>query len=308
MPKAVLAGLKKHPVEISTAASMLESGGSSAQLRMDFNILPTGDIRRHLLMLSKAPEWKKTLWEFKFGREIFDDGHKGHSFGNIFIGGLEHIYKDFEKAIQIAHEFLDVKGKVFPVTIDRGHICANLENGQIIFGEDEIDVPLKHDPNIKIKEIYLDSNNIKAYPKTLDEIEKADLIIIGPGDFYSSLMPCFLPEGMKEAMQNTKAKKVFICPPMTKLGETNDFTVQDFARETEKYIGCQLDHVLFNTNIPQEKKINEYRKAEPSVHKIVAFNGILDKSKFISADLLAESDEIVYNPDKVAGTVMCLLK
>lgn len=308
MPKAVLAGLRKQPVEIFTVASMLESGGSSAQLRIDFNVLPAGDIRRHMIALSDAPDWKKKLFSLRIGREVFDGGHKGHAFGNVFISGLEHIFKDFEQAMKICHEFLDVKGLVLPATIEKGHIYSIYENGEVWFGEDEIDVPLKHNPNLKIKDVLL-TNKVNAYPQTLDAIKQADLVVIGPGDMYSSLMPCFLPEGMKEAMQNAKAKKVFICPPMTKLGETNDFTVQGFASETEKYIGCPLDHVLFNTNIPPEERVSEYKKAEPSVHKIVDFNEGLDKNKFIGADLLAaDGDGIVYNPDKVVGVLMGLLE
>lgn len=308
LPKAVLPGLRKHDVEITSITSMVDSGGSTGQLRKDFNVLPPGDIRRHLLALSDAPDWKKKLFAFKFGHEVFDGGHKGHTFANIFLVGLEHITKDYEKVLDITHDFLEVKKhKALPATLDKTHVFAELENGEIIEGEDEIDVPKKHDANMKIKNIFL-KPHAKAYQKAVEAIKHADMILIGPGDMHSSLMPCFLPEGMKEAMQNTKAKKVFVCPSMTKLGETNDFTVHDFAAETEKYIGCPLNHVLFNTNIPSAEKISEYRKAEPSVHKIVAFNGILDKNKFIGADLLAQGNEVVYDSDKVAGTVMNLLK
>ena len=94
MPKAVLEPLKKYPVKLVAVAAMLESGGSSGQLRIDFGVLPMGDVRRQILALSNAPEWKKQLFEFRPGREVFDDAHKGHVFGNIFLSGLEYIFKD----------------------------------------------------------------------------------------------------------------------------------------------------------------------------------------------------------------------
>ena len=208
MPEVVLVGLKKYPFKIYATAAMLESGGSSGQLRTDFNVLPSGDLRRQLLALSEAPEWKRKLFKFRLGREVFDDGHMGHSFGNVFISGLEYILKDFKKVLEISHDFLEVKGKVLPVTIENGHIYATLKNGETIFGEDEIDVPRKHNPNLKIKEIYL-TRKVKAYPPILKVIKEADYIIIGPGDLYSSLLPCFLPEGIVRAIHNSKAKKIY---------------------------------------------------------------------------------------------------
>ena len=216
MPKAVLAGLKKYDVDITTVTLMVDSGGSTGQLRRDFNVLPPGDIRRHLLALSNASQLKKDLFAFRFGHEEFDGGHKGHSFGNIFIVSLEYLLKDYEKALDVVHQFLEVKGRCLPATVEKTHVFAVLDNGETVEGEDEIDVPKKHDPNLKIKEIFL-KPDVKAYPPVLDAIKQADLIVIGPGDMYSSLLPCFLPKGMVEALKESKARKVFICPPMTKL-------------------------------------------------------------------------------------------
>ena len=306
LPKAVLAGIKKYPVEITTITSMVDSGGSTGQLRHDFNVLPPGDIARHILALSMAPEWKKRLFAFRCGHEEFAGGHKGHSFANIFIAGLEHALKDYEKVLEIVHEFMEVKGRCLPATMDNVQLCAKLENGEIIEGEDEIDVPKKHDAQLKIKEIFL-KPPAKAYQKAVEAVMQADAIIIGPGDLYSSLLPFFCPQGMKEAMQKTKAKKIFICPAMTKLGETNNFTVLDFAREVEKYAGCAMDFVLYNNNIPAEQDIEAYKKKELSVLEIVRINAGLDKNKFIGADLLALGNDIVYDPEKVAALIMKLI-
>jgi len=303
MPNAVLKGLKKYDLDITSVTSMVDSGGSSGQLRKDFNVLPPGDIRRHLLALSEAPEWKKELFKFRFGREEFGDGHGGHSFGNAFIAGLEYVLKDYEEVLKIVHEFLEVKGRCLPATTEKTNLAAILENGQEIFGEDEIDVPKAHDPNLKIKKIFL-KPEAKAYRPVLDAIENADLIVIGPGDLYSSLIPCVLPRGIKESLEKSNAKKILIVPAMTKIGETNGFSVLDFANEMERYIGSPLDFVIYNNFVPEKERVEKYKKEELNVHEIVGINKDLDEKKFIGLDLLVKSGEIVYDPDKLADAVM----
>jgi len=303
MPNAVLKGLKKYDLDITSVTSMVDSGGSSGQLRKDFNVLPPGDMRRHLLALSEAPEWKKELFKFRFGREEFGDGHRGHSFGNAFIAGLEYVLKDYEEVLKIVHEFLEVKGRCLPATIEKTNLVAILENGQEIFGEDEIDVPKAHDPNLKIKKIFL-KPEAKAYQPVLDAIENADLIIIGPGDLYSSLIPCVLPRGIKESLEKSKAKKILIVPAMTKIGETNGFSVLDFANEMERYVGSPLDFVIYNNFVPEKERVEKYKKEELNVHEIVEINEGIDEKRFIERDLLVKSGEIVYDPDKLADVII----
>ncbi len=156
MSKVLLPGLKRYPVKITSVTSMVENGGSTGELREDLNILPPGDISRHLVALSDGPNWKKNLFLFRFGREEFPGGHKGHRFGTVFIAGLEYVLKDFEKALKIATEFLEVKKhQALPANLTKTHLLATLENGKTIKGEDEIDVPKIHNGNLKIKKIYL---------------------------------------------------------------------------------------------------------------------------------------------------------
>lgn len=306
MPKTVLAGLKNYDVDITSVTSMVDSGGSTGQLRKDFNVLSPGDIRRHLMALSNAPQWKKSLFGFRFGREEFEGGHRGHSFGNIFLAGLECVLQDYEKVLEIVHEFLEVKGRCLPATIEKTHVYAVLENGEIIEGEDEIDVPRKHDGNLKIKKIFL-KPAINGYPPALDAITQGDLIIIGPGDLYSSILPCFLPKGIPEAIQASKAKKIFICPPMTKFGETNEFLISDFVNEVEKYLGCKLDHIIYNSDMPSEERVNKYKEEEPTVLKVIEANSILDE-RFVSENLLVESGPITYDPNKLSSLITNLGK
>ncbi len=302
IPKALLPGLKKQDAEITTVTSMADNGGSTGQLRKDFNVLPPGDIRRHLISLSQAPQWKKDLFAFRFGHEEFDGGHKGHSFGNIFIAGLEYVLKDYEKALVIVHEFLEIKGQCLPATVGKTQVCAELENGEVVEGEDEIDVPKKHEASLKIKKIFL-KPEVDAYKPALDAIDAAEMILIGPGDLYSSLLPCFLPEKMAEHVKKSAAKKIFICPAMTKIGETDNFSIEKFADEVEKYIGCGLDAVIYNCGKPEKNRIDEYKKDEPSAGEPLTGN---KDGKFVGVDILAESGGIVYDTDKLVKAIMGL--
>lgn len=306
MPKAVLSKLKKYPVHITSITSMVDNGGSTGQLRADFNVLPPGDIRRHILALSEAPQWKKDLWSFRFGREKFEGGHKGHNFANAFIAGLEYNLKSYDKVLEVIYKFMEVNGKVLPATIKQTQLYAKLENGEIIKGENEIDVPQKHNPNLRIKKIYLEPK-VKAYPPILKSLKETDLIIIGPGDLYSSLLSCFLPKGISQAIKKSKAKKILICNTMTKLGETNNFSVLDFTDETEKYLGCKLDFVIYNAKMPSKERVKEYKKKEPGILELVKIDNKLNNKKFISSNILTSSGPIIYNPDKLTKLIMSLI-
>ena len=308
IPKAILTPLKKYSVQIISVSSMVDNGGATGQLKKDFNILPPSDIRRHLLALSDAPSWKKELWQFRFGREVFDGGHKGHNFANVFIGGVEYVVKDYSKVLKIIHEFLEVKKhKAMPTTIKKAELAALLENSERIFGEDEIDVPKKHDSKLKIKKIYL-KPKVKAYPPVLKALKEANLITIGPGDLYSSSLPCFLPEGISQTIKKTKAKKIFICNTMTKSGETNNFSVLDFANEVERYLGCELDLVIYNQQKVSSQRIKEYRKEEFLILDPVKIDKNLDEKKFIGTKILEKKGPIIYNPDKLVKLIMDIVR
>lgn len=306
VPKLLLEPLKKHPIKITGIASMADNGGSTGQLRRDFNVLPAGDIRRHILALSSAPQWKKDLWKFRFGSEEFAGGHKGHNFANVFIAGLEHILEDYQKVLDIIYDFMEIKEhRALPATIDKVQLLAELENGEIIEGEDKIDVPQKHNPNLKIKRVFL-KPKAKIFPAARKAIIEADLITLGPGDLYSSTICCLLSEGMKEAFRKSKAKKVFICNAMTKIGETNNFSVLDFAKEVEKYLGCSFDFVIYNTEIPAQKRIEKYKKEEPLLLDLVKIDGGLNKRKFIGKELLIKSGLIIYDSKKLLKIILQL--
>jgi len=304
VPNLLLANLKSD-FRVIGVTSMVDNGGSTGQLRRDFGVLPPGDIVRHMIALSDAPEWKKKFFAFRFGQEVFDGGHKGHRFANAFLAGLEWATGDFGKALEEAEIFLEIKdNRALPATINKITVYAELEDGTVAKGEDEIDVPKEHDPNKKIVRIYLD-NPAVAYPPAIEEIKNAKVITFGPGDFYSSVAPCLLPEGMAQAVRDSGAKKILICNTVQKLGETQEFTVEKFAQEIEKYIGGPLNYVIYQTPAISDDMIAQIQQDSPEIIGAVKPAGELDANKFIGADVLAEG-KFAYDPQKVKNIILKL--
>jgi len=300
MPKAILVGLKKHPVKISAICAMLDSGGSSGRLRRDYNIVSPGDIRRAILALSNTSPAMEDLFEYRFqGGDL-----KGHNFANLLIAALELSGQDYEKTIKEVSRLLNVKHQVLPATLEKANIHAVLSDNQVIKGEANIDVP-KHDGNLRIREVYLEPK-VKAYPKAKEAIKKADLVIIGPGDLYSSLAQILLTEGITETIKESTAKKAYICNLMTKHGETNDFSVLDFSKEIEKYLGGKLDFVIYNTKEPGYERLSSYKGKHPELLDLVRIDENLPKGKFIGVDILADQGGVVHDSEKLAKIILSI--
>jgi len=302
MPKAILAGLKKYSVKLSVICAMLDSGGSAGRLRKDYKIVSPGDIRRSFIALANTSPVIEELFNYRFQAGEL----KGHNFANLLITALELSANNYEEVMKEMKRILRVKHQVLPVTLDKSNLYAVLENGKIISGETNIDVP-KHNGNLKIKKVFL-KPKAKAYPKALAVIKNADLITIGPGDMYSSLAQILLTEGTTEAIKKSKAKKVYICNAMTKYGETNNFTVLDFTKEIEKYLGYELDYVIYNNFFPQQKRIKNYQKEHPELLNVVKVNEDLPKRKFIGKNLLLSAGAIIHDTDKLTKVILGLCK
>ena len=300
MPKAVLTGLKKHPVKLSVICAMLDTGGSAGRLRKDYKIVSPSDIRRAFIALANTSPVIKELFDYRFQSGEL----KGHNFANLLITALELSTNDYEKTRQELKRILNVSHEVLPATLDKAHLYAVLENGKTVSGETNIDIP-KHNKNLKIKKVFL-KPKAKAYPATLKAIKKADLIIIGPGDLYSSLVQILLTEGIKEAIFKSKAKKIYICNLMAKLGETNNFTVLDFTEEIEKYLGDKIDYVVYNNFFPKKEIIKKYKREHPELLDLVRINEKLPREKFIGRNLLRK-EAIEHYPQKLAKILISLI-
>lgn len=289
MPKVVLSPLRKYGADITSITSMADDGGSTGALRRELGIPAPGDIRRHMLALSDAPEWKKELWGMRFGTEDFGGGHRGHNFGNLFLAGSAKHVKDYGEVLEECCKFLEIDKRYRPLPASVGDVvlCAELENGEIVEGESEVDIPKLHDPEMPIRRVFL-KRQVRAYAPALLAVAEADALIFGPGDLFSSTLPCLLAGGMKKALSESKGMKIFIVNVMNKRGETAGFTVERFAREAEKYLGTELDYVLYNDSLPTLEETVLAQKEDPVLLEPVTFGNDLDKDKFIGASLLRE--------------------
>ncbi len=302
MPKAVLVGLKKYPVKLSVICAMLDTGGSSGRLRRDYKIISPGDIRRAFIALASTSPAVENLFNYRF-----ETGElKGHNLANLFITALELSTHNYGQVLSEMNHFLNVSHQVLPVTLKKSTLCAVLENNKTIVGEINIDRP-KHDSCLKIKKVFL-RPAIKAYDPAIKAIKTADLIVIGPGDLYSSLAQILLVKGVKEAIKNSRAKKVYICNACTKKGETNNFSVEDFAREIEKYLGSQLDFVIYNNFSPSSARLRNYFRKHPELLSLVRAAKGLTAKKFLGSHLLFKAGPIEHDSQKLAKIIFNLCK
>ena len=305
----VLTGLKKYPVELTAVVSMFDSGGSSGRLRDEFGVLPPGDVRRALLALSELPLEKinlRQLFEYRFKN---GQGLKGHSFGNLFLTALNQVTGRVDLAIAEAAKILDVKGEVLPVSLTDAQLCARLEDGTIIKGETNIDIRRVR-PDLKILDVFLDPS-AKIFQGVRETILAADLIILGPGDLYTSLLPNILVEGVARAIGQSKAKLVYVCNLMTKHGETDGFQVSDFVREVRRYLGPANDKLKLvlvnkNTKIPP-KILKRYQQEKALPVKIDRKQCQQLGVKLISCSLASIGQLYRHHSDKLARAIVKLI-
>jgi len=314
----VLSGLKNFPVDLTAIVTVADSGGSTGRLRDQFGILPPGDFRMALVALSPDDDDQQVLRQlFLYRFSQGEEGLKGHNFGNLFLTALTDILGSEEKALAYASKILRIKGRVLPVTTESVSLVAQYENGEILKGETYIDEPAEiHDCSQKIKELWLEPEAVCS-PSVTDALLEADLIILGPGDLYTSILANVVVKGVSTALQKTEAKLAYVVNLMTRYGQTTDFTAKDHVEELEKYIGRDPDLVLVdNTKYPQEVlDLYKEEKGQPVIDD-------LDDSRFMvlrehfASDLVSEKPKgdnlkrslIRHDPDKLAWELMKYLK
>src|SRR3990167_57647 len=246
----VLSGLKEYEYELSAIVTMADDGGSTGILREEFGVLPPGDIRRALVALSSSDnKIVSDLFNYRFDS---NSSLHGHSLGNLLLTALEKITGNINLALKEAVTILNVKGEVVPVTLEKTKLNAELEDGKVIEGESNIDIP-KHDPRLKIKKVFL-SPPAKANKYAVKTIMEANYIILGPGDLYTSIIPNLLVQEIVPALKRTHAQIIYVVNIMTKYGETNKFQASDFIRVIEEYLGeGVLDYAVVNVEYDKEK-------------------------------------------------------
>ena len=292
----VLSGLKKYPVDLTAIVSMADDGGSNRVIRDEFGLLPTSDIRQCFVALaeneSASEQSLRKLFTYRFHK---GQGLGGMTFGNLFMVALTDIFGSQTEAIKKTSEILKIKGKILPITLTNSKLVAVYENGEKIIGEHLIDEP-KHDGKLKIKNLYLDPPS-EAYPEAVEAILNSDIVVIGPGDLYTSLISGLAVRGLSEALMNTKAKVVYVLNLMTKYGQTSGLTAKNHIEVLEKYLGegC-LDYVLINSSPISQEALKKYEEAKELMVQDDLKN---DYFKIIRADVLSKK-----NIKKIPGDVL----
>jgi uncharacterized cofD-like protein len=224
---------------LTAVVTVTDDGGSSGRLREEFQILPPGDIRNCMVALAEDERLLTKLFQYRFDSE---GDLSGHSFGNLFLAALADVTGDFLEAIKLSSEVLAIKGRIFPSTVEDIALVAELEDGRVIRGETNI-----VESRCGIKRLRLSNDNCQPLPETLDAIKHADIITIGPGSLYTSIIPNLLVDGIVDAMRDSLALKIYICNIMTQPGETDGFDAEDHLKVLFDYSpNLELDYALVN--------------------------------------------------------------
>ncbi|MBI5635493.1 YvcK family protein [Candidatus Micrarchaeota archaeon] len=294
---ALLSGLKEYQVELTAIVSTMDSGGSSGVLRTELGILPPGDIRNCLIALSSDTKGMYELFSHRFTK----GGLANHSVGNLLIAALTELNDgNFFKAIQEAEKILSVKGRVLPVTLQKHDLCARLENGRVLVGEKKLDGKIA---GAKIRQVFLKPKASIVLPQALDAIKKADVIILGPGSLYGSVIVNLLVDDLPKVIRKSRAKKIYVCNAMTEGGQTYGFTAADHVAQVEKYLGKNsLDAVIANSKKPSKKAIGKYLKehaqfVEPNIRST-------KKLKAVKGNFITSSELVRYDSKKLAKAII----
>ncbi|MGB7979072.1 MAG: gluconeogenesis factor YvcK family protein [Chlamydiales bacterium] len=275
----ILRGLKKYPLDLTAIVSMADDGGSTGILRDELGVLPPGDVRQCLVALSNSSRLMRSLMNYRFE----NGGLGGHSFGNLLLSALEKVTGSFEKAVEEAGKILYIKGKVIPVTTHQVRLKMVLNNRRILEGEKEVYLSQEIDQGYKT--MFLEPFP-KVNPRVIEEIQNADLIVVGPGGLHTSLIPNLLVEGVSEAIARSDAKKVYVVNLMNRKGQTTGFKTSHYLKELVRYLGKDVfDYVLINAQKPTKELIDVYAEEGELVENDI------DDDRLISADLLGKLAE-----------------
>lgn len=294
-------------IEIKAIVSMMDNGGSTGRLRHERGVLPPGDVLKCVMALSPLDARLQRIFlrRFQVSQRL-----RGHNAGNMLLTILSEYTGSFAEGIAALAEILEVRGHILPVTTDRATLVAELANGRHIYGEQAIDLP-QEKQRAQIRHIFLvphHGDTIAAYPPALNAIQQAEVIIIGPGDLYTSLMPNLIVPGIREALQKTQAMLMFVVNIMTKYGETQYFDCQDFVSKLEACMGRRLDTILYNTRRPAPHILQKYHRQQSDFVEIHDQTDWLENRRLYRADLLDTAASMVrHDASKLANLIENIL-
>ena len=305
----VLQGLKGLTSNLTAVVTVTDAGRSSGRIRADFGLLPPGDMRNCLVALSDSSQLLNDLFQYRYP----EGDLAGMSFGNLFIATMAMVTGSFEAAVRETSRILAIQGKVLPSTYEDVHLCAKLEDGRIVEGEVEVRAPGK----APIADVFLKPADVAANDEAITEILGADLIVIGPGSLYSSVIANLLVPAVPEAIRSSKARRVYVCNIVTQPGQTDGYTAGDHIDAIVRYLGeGALDGVLVNSNVPPEPVLARYR--EEGAGLVHLDDGVSRHRVQIILDDLVETldhhrilwekqDLLRHDPDKLAELISSLL-
>ncbi len=297
----MLRGLKQYTSHITAIVTVGDDGGGSGKLREDLGMLPPGDIRNCILALADTEPLMEDLLQYRFT----EGSLKGQCFGNLFLAAMAGISENFEDAVQKMSSVLAVKGKVLPVTLDDMKLVAELENGEIIEGESKIpsEVIVR---KTRIKKLAIKPIDAKPLEEAIKAINNADVIIMGPGSLYTSIIPNLLVKGIPEAICKSPAKKVYISNVMTQPGETDGFKVSNHLKVLMDYgVAGNIDYVIANNGIIPPDIKEKYAKENAEL-VVLDYENISNLNvNVIEADLIKITKRYVkHNAEKLAELIM----
>lgn len=300
----LLRGLKSYypgpgrPFGLTAVVTMSDDGGSSGRLRRELGVLPPGDIRNCIVALADDEDRLARLFQYRFPS---GNGLSGHSFGNLFLTALTGVTGDFYQAILTAESILSVRGRILPATLRDVRLRGEGLSGRIYEGESAVG-----SSGEKLRSLQLEPGGVPAFPNAVDALEEADLIVLGPGSLYTSILPNLLITGIREAIKRSRATVVLILNLMTQPGETDRMSALEHFDALEEHVGERLaDVVLVNSARPTRRLLRNYADSGADLVEIdvgaLAARGV----RVIERDLLDSSDELIrHSPAKLAAAVI----
>lgn len=294
----LLKGVKKITNNVTAIVTVGDDGGSSGRLREEMGVLPPGDIRNCIAALADDEDLVTKLFQYRFKK---GEGLEGHSFGNLFLSALCSITGDMVSAVRASSSVLSIRGRVLPSTLDDMKLVAELEDGRIIKGESNIP-----EAKGKVKRLFTNPENCRPLEEAIEALKEADLIILGPGSLYTSVIPNLLIKQIVQEIADSQAKKIYVCNIMTQPGETDDYSVSDHINAIIEHAGNKniMDAVLVNDNLPKNLAIR-YEAANSFPVKLDVDNIKKAGVRIVSKKLIEESREglVRHSSNRVARAI-----
>lgn len=299
----MLRGLKRYSSNLTAIVTVADDGGSSGRLTREYNVLPPGDIRNCIVALADNEGLMSQLFQYRFDGK--GEGLSGHSFGNLFLLAMTSITGNFDQAIREMSRVLAIRGRVLPSTLSQICLVGHMTDGSVVRGETHI---VEHGRSHPIHHLATDPEDVPALREAVDAILNADLVIVGPGSLYTSIIPNLLIPDIRNALRRTTAQRLYVCNVMTQPGETDGFTAPDHVRCMEQHAGeGLLDIVLVNTRKPGDEARDRY--AAQGAHLVPAeLDQLKDMGyRAVAMDLMNETNLVRHDPEKLANAILEIL-